>query len=87
MYDLKSDPKEYHNLLYENRSFGHSPEEIQQKVAELRTQLETFYNTWADPDKDGRKEPVCGRGQLCKVGKESAGKLTFHPWATVEYTK
>lgn len=87
LYDLKSDPKEHHNLLDENRSFGHSPEEIQQKVAELRTQLEEFYNTWADPDKDGRKEPVCGRGQLCKVGKESAGKLTFHPWATVEYTK
>lgn len=87
LYDLKNDPGEYHNLLNENRCFGYTGEEIEQKVAQLRAQLEGFYNTWADPDKDGRKEPVCGRGQLCKVGRESEGKLTFHPWATVEYTK
>lgn len=87
LYDLKNDPQEHHNLLDENRCFGYTPEELQQKVEELRTQLEEFYNTWVDPDMDGRKEAVCGRGQNCKIGKESAGKMTFHPWATVEYTK
>lgn len=87
LYDLKNDPKEHHNLLDENRCFGYTGEEIQKKVEELRTQLEEFYIAWVDPDKDGRKEAVCGRGQNCKVGKESAGKQTFHPWATVEYTR
>ena len=67
--------------------FGYTPEELQQKVEELRTQLEEFYNTWVDPDMDGRKEAVCGRGQNCKIGKEAAGKMTFHPWVNVEYTK
>ena len=87
LYHLSRDPDEKHNLLEENRNFGYDAKEIEETVTALRKQLESFFRLYADPDKDGRVEPVCGRGQLCKVGKEAEGRLTFSPWAIQEYKR
>lgn len=87
LYDLVHDPDEKFNLLWENRYFNYGPKFIEEKVQELRTYLEDWFDTYADPEKDGKSEPVCGRGQLCKVDPEANGKLTFHPTVAVEYTK
>lgn len=87
LYDLVHDPKEKFNLLIENRFFYHGPKKIEAKVEELRGQLEDWFRAYVDPAIDGKCEPVCGRGQMCKVGKEAGGKLTFHPATAVEYSR
>ena len=60
---------------------------INSKVIELRAAMEKFFRQYTDPNKDGRVEPVCGRGQLCKVGPEAEGHLTFAPWVLQEYKR
>ncbi len=87
LYDLVHDPDEKHNLLSENRVFGYDADFIDAKCTELRCRLDGFFRQYTDPDKDGRVEPVCGRGQLCKVGSEAAGHLTFSPWVLQEYKR
>ena len=87
LYDLSRDPNEKLNLLAENRPFGYEPGDIEAKVIELRAAMEQFFRKYTDPDKDGRVEPVCGRGQLRKVGPEAEGRLTFSPWVLQEYKR
>lgn len=87
LYDLVHDPKERFNLLNENRYFYYGPQFIEEKVVELRGKMEKWFRTYVNPDMDGKTEPVCGRGQLCKVGVEAEGKLTFHPAVAVEYSR
>lgn len=87
LYDLAHDPGERFNLLWENRFFEYGPDFIEKKVGELRKYLEDWFDTYADPGRDGKHEPVCGRGQLRPVGKSANGHLTFHPAVAVEYTK
>ena len=87
LYDLVQDPDEKHNLLDENRPFDYDPSMINSKVIELRAAMEKFFRQYTDPNKDGRVEPVCGRGQLCKVGSEAEGHLTFAPWVLQEYKR
>ena len=46
-----------------------------------------WFDEYSDSEHTGVSEPVCGRGLLCKVGKASEVRLTFHPTVAVEYTK
>ena len=87
LYDLVHDPGEYHNLLSENRWFDYGPAFIQEKVKELRAQLENWFTEYTDPKYDGRTEPVSGRGQKKKMGEPSDGTPRFQPMAKIEYTK
>jgi arylsulfatase A-like enzyme len=87
LYDLAHDPGEHFNLLNENRYFYYGPKFIEEKTEELRGQMEEWFRRYVNPESDGRLEPVCGRGQLCKVGSEAGGKLTFYPAVDVEYSR
>lgn len=87
LYDLEHDSAERFNLLDENRYFNYGPKFIEEKVTELRQMLEEFFEKYVDPRIDGKGEPVCGRGQLCRVGKTAEGKLTFQPTMSVEYSR
>lgn len=87
LYDLENDGEELFNLLDENRYFVYGPKFLEEKEAEMKAQLDEWFLKYAEPQIDGRKEPVCGRGQLCKVGASSEGKLTFQPAMEVEYSR
>lgn len=87
LYDLVHDSAEQFNLIAENRFFHYGPEFIAQKQAEMKALLDAWFLQYVIPEIDGSKEPICGRGQLCKLGKASEGALTFHPAVDVEYTK
>lgn len=87
LYDLVQDPDEYWNLLEEGRILRHTPEEISGKVLELRTYMESWFRRYTLPDRDGRHEPVSGRGQLRMLGESADGKLTFAPWKETEYRR
>ncbi len=87
LYDLVHDPKERFNLLNENRYFNYGPEFIEKKSVELRGLLEDWFRKYVNPEIDGRIFPVCGRGQLCKVGADVHGQETFYPAVDVEYSR
>lgn len=87
LYDLRRDPDEYWNLLDEGRNVGYTQAEIDEKVREMKQSLDEWFAEYVDPNLDGKGEPVTGRGQLCKVGRESKGNLTFSPWIATEYTR
>ncbi|MDL2228958.1 sulfatase-like hydrolase/transferase [Treponema sp. OttesenSCG-928-L16] len=87
LYDLADDPEERFNLINENRYFKYGPKFIEEKSAEMKAMMDAWFAEYADPDKDGRSEPVYGRGQLMKVGAASEGKLTFYPEEQVGYER
>ena len=87
LYDLAHDPGENFNLLTENRYFYHGPKFIERKAAEMKRQLDAWFVQYVNPAIDGRAEPVQGRGQLCRLGPDSEGKLTYSPATDVEYSK
>lgn len=81
LYDLVHDPDEIFNLLEENRYFIYGPDEIAAKAEEMRSQMEQFYERYADSVNDGKEQPVAGRGQLGML-KDVKGKDAFYPWVT-----
>lgn len=87
LYDLEHDSREQFNLLQENRFFHYGPKFIAQKQEEMKKMLDEWFIRYTDPAMDGRLEPVCGRGQLCRVGQAAEGKLTFSPASNVEYSR
>lgn len=87
LYDLKHDERELFNLINENRYFIYGPKFIEEKCAEMKAQLDAWFKKYVDPEIDGVREPVAGRGQLCRLGEASEGKLTFHPATDVEYKR
>ncbi len=87
LYDLEHDPGERFNLLNENRYFFYGPKFIRQKAAEMKAQLDGWFVRYVDPEIDGAREPVQGRGQLCRLGAASEGKLTFSPASESEYRR
>lgn len=87
LYDLEHDPAERFNLLAENRFFHYGPDFIREKAAGLKARLDSWFLRYVDPAIDAAREPVQGRGQLCRVGPESAGQLTFYPATEVEYRR
>ncbi len=66
LYNLANDPFETRNLV-------DSPDR-QTLVAELRTELETWYDRYVDPRVDGAKNNVTGRGQMGIAGSDDFPK-------------
>lgn len=60
LYDLIHDPGENCNL--------YGQPEYEEKVLELRGQMEKWFIRYVDPAIDGVKEGVTGSGQLCRPG-------------------
>ena len=55
LYKLTDDPEEQDNLV---DSSGH-----REKIAELKGELETWFSRYVEPEMDGVRQPVSGRGQ------------------------
>ena len=68
MYDLVNDPDERNNLLLQD---NHS-----EKAAELRYELETWFNKYVNPEIDGAKEAVYGSGQINLAGLWAKGEVS-----------
>jgi arylsulfatase A-like enzyme len=66
LYNLATDPTEAHNLIDDSK--------YNQKIHDLREELEGWFDRYVDPDMDGSKQKVMGRGQLGLVGSESYPK-------------
>jgi hypothetical protein len=71
LFDLAEDPDERRNL--------HGEPGFEQIAQPMKARLDAWFNRWADPLRDGSREPVAARGQLTLVGPASNGALTFHP--------
>jgi arylsulfatase A-like enzyme len=71
-YDLANDPNEVTNAI-DDRAFGSI-------IRGLRGQLQDWFDRYAEPERDGSKQDVKGRGQLDLVGGDEeafAQDLTF----------
>ncbi len=66
LYDLTNDPLETRNLADEP---GHG-----ERAAALRSELEIWYERYADPRMDGARNGVTGRGQIGLAGSEDCDK-------------
>ncbi|MCC6177592.1 MAG: sulfatase-like hydrolase/transferase [Chloroflexi bacterium] len=75
LFDLQEDPDERRNL-YDEPGSG-------QVVAPMKARLDEWFVRWADPRRDGSREPVSSRGQVNLVGPGGKGQTAFHPLETV----
>ena len=62
-YDLESDPDETSNEI-DNPAF-------QRSIERMRVELEEWFDRYTEPERDGSKQAVMGRGQLDVVGGKS----------------
>lgn len=69
LYNLANDPDERQNLIAEPK---HQP--IRES---LRADLDAWFVRYADPERDGSREAVMGRGQLDVVGPAAKGRKRF----------
>jgi choline-sulfatase len=69
LYDLVNDPGEERNLIDE-------PEQGE-RVATLKRDLEAWFVRYTDPELDGTKEPVTGKGQVDLAGVPGEGRHAF----------
>ena len=69
LYDLVNDPDERQNLIAEQK---HQP--IRES---LQADLDAWFVRYADPERDGSREAVMGRGQLDIVGPAAKGRKRF----------
>jgi arylsulfatase A-like enzyme len=69
LYDLRNDPNEEHNLVDEPRHAA--------RVAHLRGLLTRWFVRYADPARDGAREPVSGKGQVDLAGSAGQGREAF----------
>ena len=70
LYDLVNDPGERENRVEEAGR--------QQRVKEMRSRLEEWFDRYADPVRDGKAQPVEGYGQIKIVASPSDGEA-FRP--------
>ena len=71
-YDLANDPNEVTNAI-DKRAFGSI-------IRGMRNQLQEWFDRYAEPERDGSKQEVKGRGQIDVVGGDAeafAQDLTF----------
>lgn len=87
LYHLAEDPGERRNLLEEGSLFLCDPQAAQRQLCQLKGDMDAWFARYADPARDGRVEPVCGRGQMAKAGAAAGGRPAFHPLKSEEYTK
>ena len=69
LYDLVADPDEEQNLVED-------PEQ-QDRAAEMAGRLATWFVRYADPEIDGTREPVTGKGQVDRAGVWGEGRRAF----------
>jgi arylsulfatase A-like enzyme len=69
LYDLAQDPNEEVNLVDDPA--------YQDRVTEMEGALEAWFVRYADPNLDGTKEPVTGKGQVDLVGVAGEGRHAF----------
>ena len=70
-YDLIRDPEEENNLI--------TQEDCQERIFELKKQMETWFEKYVDPERDGRVERVTGNGQLVMSGKYASQYTVYEP--------
>ncbi len=76
LYDLVHDPGETVNLA--------GVDTYQDVVHTMKHQLEQWFVHYADPDRDGVRQPVKGNGQIQYVGIRSQGNPSFDQNRTVK---
>ena len=69
LYDLINDPDEEYNLIHRD--------EHREMEKVLQAKLEVFFARYADPERDGSREAVVGRGQIDVVGPAAEGRKRF----------
>lgn len=69
LYDLKNDPNEINNLI--------NKKEYNDKIFELRDKMEKWFIRYANPEIDGSREDVYGRGQKNLAGVKAKGDTYF----------
>ncbi|CAG7607353.1 Bifunctional sulfatase/alpha-L-rhamnosidase [Paenibacillus solanacearum] len=69
LYDLLRDPDERTNLI--------NASEQQERIARMKAELDGWFVRYADPARDGVREPVRGGGQLRLAGPDGGGKTAF----------
>ena len=69
LYDMTKDPGEYHNLVKEN--------DKRHIVSEMKNHLEDWFDRYIDPDRDGKFQPVTGKGQLDRVNVTGQTRPAF----------
>ena len=69
LFDLVNDANEENNLI--------DDEKHRAIREELQAKLDAFFVRYADPERDGSREAVMGRGQLDIVGPAAKGKKRF----------
>lgn len=75
-YDLVHDPDEKDNLI--------AREEYEDRIFELKKQMELWFEKYVDPTKDGCMERVTGNGQLVMAGRK-ASQYTVYEHANYQY--
>lgn len=68
-YDLVDDPGERTNRIQDPG--------MRAKIAELKAEMDEFFLKYVDPDLDGARLGVTGKGQIMMVGTRSQGRPTF----------
>jgi len=71
LYDLANDPDERENLV--------DDPDYADRVAELRGALARWFHEHVDPELDGARFPVTGRGQRTRISTDRPGEGAFHP--------
>jgi arylsulfatase A-like enzyme len=69
LYDLVRDPGEEQNLIDDPTARG--------RAAALKGELEAWFARYTDPELDGAREPVTGRGQVGRAGVAGQGRRAF----------
>ena len=69
LYHLADDPGETHNLI-DNDAYH-------DRIVDMRARLRAWFAQYVDPDRDGTKEPVTGKGQVERVGSAGQGRRAF----------
>jgi arylsulfatase A-like enzyme len=69
LYDLVNDPDEQNNLIADP---AHAS-----RIAEMKARLDAWFVRYADPARDGAREPVTGKGQLGWAGPAGRGAKVF----------
>jgi arylsulfatase A-like enzyme len=69
LYDLVNDPDERKNLVGETH--------YKQRVVELKAHLDSWFMEYVDPQFDGVREAVTGKGQVTWAGPRGKGRKAF----------
>ncbi|MGQ9632521.1 MAG: sulfatase-like hydrolase/transferase [bacterium] len=69
LYDLVNDPGEERNLI-------DAPDQ-QGRIEDMKAHLEEWFVRYVDPNLDGAKEPVTGKGQIDLAGIAGRGRRAF----------